>query len=54
LRKYDERDFGEFRIKRLVLTEYDAMSRAAETGIPYRSTLSPPPGEGPRHEKAFE
>jgi hypothetical protein len=29
VRKYDERDFGEFRTKRLVLTEYDAMARAA-------------------------
>jgi hypothetical protein len=54
LRKYEDRDFGEFRTKRLVLTEYDAMSRAAESGIPYRSPLSPPPGEGPRHEKASE
>jgi hypothetical protein len=54
LRKYDERDFGEFRTKRLVLTEYDAMNRAAETATPYRSPLSPPPGEGPRHEKASE
>jgi hypothetical protein len=54
LRKYEERDFGEFRTKRLVLIEYDAMSRAAETGIPYRSPLSPPPGDGPRHERASE
>lgn len=29
LRKYDERDYGEFRTKRLVLAEYDAMARAA-------------------------
>ena len=49
LRKYEERDIGEFRTKRLVLTEYDAMSRAAESGIPYRSPLNPAPGEGPRH-----
>jgi hypothetical protein len=54
LRKYEERDFGEFRTKRLVLTEYDAMRRAAESGIPYRSPLSPPPGQGPRHDKVFE
>ena len=49
LRKYEERDYGEFRTKRLVLTEYDAMAKAAETGIPYRSPLDPPPGQGPRH-----
>jgi hypothetical protein len=49
LRKYEERDHGEFRTKRLVLTEYDAMAKAAATGEPYRSPLDPPPGHGPRH-----
>jgi hypothetical protein len=49
LRKYEERDHGEFRTKRLVLTEYDAMAEAAHTGVPYRSPLDPPPGDGPRH-----
>jgi len=51
VRKYEERDHGEFRTKRLVLREYDAMTRAAETGVPYRSPLAPPPGHGPRHEE---
>jgi hypothetical protein len=32
-----------------VLTEYDAMAKAAETGVPYTSPLDPPPGNGPRH-----
>jgi hypothetical protein len=49
VRKYEERDHGEFRTKRLVLTEYDAMAKAAETGVPYQSPLDPPPGKGPRH-----
>jgi hypothetical protein len=49
VRKYEERDHGEFRTKRLVLTAYDAMAEAATTGVPYRSPLDPPPGEGPRH-----
>ncbi len=49
LRRYEERDHGEFRTRRLVLTEYDAMTRAAETSLPYRSPLDPPPGYGPRH-----
>jgi hypothetical protein len=49
VRKYEERDCGEFRTKRLVLAEYDAMTRAADTGAPYRSPLDPPPGDGPRH-----
>lgn len=49
VRKYEERDFGEFRTKRLVLTAYDAMVTAAETGTPFISPLDPPPGKGPRH-----
>jgi hypothetical protein len=51
LRKYEERDHGEFRTKRLVLAVYDAMARAAETGAPFESPLDPPPGHGPRHGK---
>jgi hypothetical protein len=49
IRKYEERDHGEFRTKRLVLAEYDAMATAAESGLPYNSPLDPPPGQGPRH-----
>lgn len=49
VRKYEERDHGEFRTKRLVLAEYDRMADAAVSGIAYRSPLSPPPGSGPRH-----
>ncbi|MGQ4373834.1 DNA methyltransferase [Streptomyces sp. SAS_267] len=50
--------FGEYRTKRLVLAEYDRMAAAdltlenplieGESGT-YRSTLTPPPGHGPRH-----
>ncbi|WP_405745781.1 Eco57I restriction-modification methylase domain-containing protein [Streptomyces canus] len=50
--------FGEYRTKRLVLTEYDRMATAGltletpltegESGT-YRSPLTPPPGHGPRH-----
>jgi hypothetical protein len=49
VRKYEERDLGEFRTKRLVLAAYDAMTTAAETGVPFVSPLDPPPGHGPRH-----
>jgi len=49
LRKYEERDQREFRTKRLVLAEYDAMATAAESGVPYMSPLNPPPGQGPQH-----
>jgi hypothetical protein len=50
--------YGEYRTKRLVLAEYDRMATAGltlETPLDesdsgtYRSTLNPPPGQGPRH-----
>ena len=50
LRKNEERDFGEFVTKRLVLAEYDRMAEAATTGVPYESSLDPAPGFGPRHD----
>ncbi|GHG50470.1 hypothetical protein GCM10011331_13160 [Flavimobilis marinus] len=49
VRKYDERDHGEFRTKRLILEAYDAMTAAAQAGTVYVSPLDPPPGHGPRH-----
>lgn len=49
--KNEERDHGEFRTKRLVLAAFDAMTTAAETGIPFVSLLDPPPGQGPRHRE---
>lgn len=49
LRSYEERDFGEFRTKRLVLAAYDAMAKSEATGVPFVSPLDPPPGHGPRH-----
>lgn len=51
VRRYEERDYGEFRTERLVLAAYDAMTTAAKTGVPFVSPLDPPPGEGPRHEE---
>ncbi|MFF7216658.1 Eco57I restriction-modification methylase domain-containing protein [Streptomyces sp. NPDC008238] len=53
---------GEYRTKRLVLTEYDRMAAAGltektplkgESGT-YRSPLTPPPGQGPRHSDRQE
>ncbi|MFI9800086.1 Eco57I restriction-modification methylase domain-containing protein [Streptomyces sp. NPDC052302] len=50
---------GEYRTKNLILAEYDRMAAAGltlenpliegESGN-YRSTLTPPPGQGPRHD----
>lgn len=51
VRKYDERDHGEFRTKRLVLAAYDAMAEAVCTGVPFVSPLNPRPGHGPRHKE---
>jgi hypothetical protein len=49
VRKYEERDHGEFRTRRLVLEIFDAMVAAVGSGLPYRTVLDPPPGHGPRH-----
>jgi hypothetical protein len=45
LRKYEERDHGEFRTKRLVLAGYDAMAKAKASGAVYQTPLSPPPAD---------
>ncbi|QIK06135.1 N-6 DNA methylase [Streptomyces sp. ID38640] len=49
--------YGEYRTKRLVLTEYDRMAAPGLSlenplvdGEIYTSPLTPPPGQGPRHE----
>ena len=48
--KHNEiRDHGEYRTKRLVLTEYDRMAAADTAGVLYKSSLAEPPGQGPRH-----
>lgn len=49
VRKYEERDLGEYRTRRLVLAAFDAMTGAAASGVPFTSPLDPRPGEGPRH-----
>ncbi|MFE7747925.1 Eco57I restriction-modification methylase domain-containing protein [Streptomyces sp. NPDC057428] len=57
-RDNDTKAHGEYRTKRLILAEYDRMAAAGltmetpltegESGT-YRSILTPPPGQGPRH-----
>ena len=49
VKERDEKRFGEYRTKRLILEAYDAMAQAIETGEPFVSSLAPPPGKGPRH-----
>jgi hypothetical protein len=52
VRKYDERDHGEYRTKRLVLEAYDRMAAAiANGGEGWRPLAGIPAGSGPRHHK---
>lgn len=45
VRKNDEKVHGEYRTKRVILDIYDAMGEAARTGIPYQTSLDPPPAD---------
>ena len=56
IRRKDEAKYGSYRTKELILAEYDRMAAAGLTlenplveGENYTSTLTPPPGHGPRH-----
>jgi hypothetical protein len=50
VRKYDERDHGEYRTKRLVLEAYDHMATAtAHGGADWQPLADLPAGQGPRH-----
>ena len=52
VRKYDERDFSEFRTKRLVLEAYDRMATAiSNNGKGWKPLADVPAGSGPRHRK---
>lgn len=53
VRKYEERDHGEFRTKRLILATYEGLADAAAHGTVYASPLDPLPGEGPRHPRSL-
>ena len=45
LRGKEEKRYGEYRTKRVILDRYDAMQHAAATGDPYRTILDPPPAD---------
>ncbi|MGY5052466.1 Eco57I restriction-modification methylase domain-containing protein [Streptomyces sp. 900105755] len=56
IRRKDEAKYGTYRTKDLILAEYDRMAEAGVSlenplvdGENYTSTLTPPPGHGPRH-----
>jgi hypothetical protein len=48
--KYDERDYGEYRTKRLVLEAYDRMAAAPPTGVKAGGPWLTCGGSGPRHK----
>ncbi|MDP3950524.1 hypothetical protein [Microbacterium sp.] len=48
-RRHEERDHGEFQMRRLVLDYFGRMATAADTRIPYETPIDPPHGHGPRH-----
>ncbi len=50
VRKYDERDHGEYRTRRLVLDAFDRMASAtAGGGTGWCALADVPAGQGPRH-----
>ena len=44
-RRKEEQQYGEYRIKRVILEIYDAMAEAQRTGAPYQTRLDPPPAD---------
>jgi hypothetical protein len=50
VRKYDERDYGEYRTRRLVLDAYDRMNEAASGGANWTPLAGVSAGQGSRHE----
>ncbi|SCE99289.1 Eco57I restriction-modification methylase domain-containing protein [Micromonospora mirobrigensis] len=59
VKRKDEAKHGTYRTKELILVEYDRMAAAEVSltnplidGETYTSTLTPPPGHGPRHPAA--
>ena len=45
VRRRDERAYGEYRTKRMILEVFDAMDEAERTGVPYQTRLDPPPAD---------
>lgn len=59
VKRKDEAKYGTYRTKEPILAEYDCMAEAGVSldnplvdGENYTSTLTPPPGRGPRHAPA--
>ena len=44
VKRKDEKQYREYRTRRVILEIYDELKQAMETGEPYRTRLEPPPG----------
>ena len=45
IKRKDEKQYGEYRMKRVILEIYDEMKHAIESGVPYQTRLDPPPAD---------
>ncbi len=45
VKRKDEQKYGEYRTKRVILENYDAMAETIRTGKLYRTLLDPPPAD---------
>jgi hypothetical protein len=45
VKRKDEKEYGEYQTKRVILEVYDEMRRAMEMGEAYRTRLVPPPAD---------
>jgi hypothetical protein len=48
----DRAKYGTYRTKDLIQDVYDRMANSDAAGVPYETTITPPPGDGPRHPAA--
>jgi hypothetical protein len=47
LKRKDEKQYGEYRTKHVILEVYDQLQKAMETGVPYQTWLNPLPADHP-------
>ena len=45
VKRKDEKEYGEYRTKRVILEIYDGLQQAIATGVPYQTRLNPPPAD---------
>ena len=45
VKRKDEKEYGEYRTKRLILERYDALAEAPANGTEYQTVLDPPPAD---------